>query len=110
MNDCDLCTFEWAIRFSDGTIVSVASGQLKELDKNMDYDDPYVQSWMLGNWLEYLGGRLGQLPECVVEKFDDEDAPPDLSSAEVLVEGRWMPLKIRGDLLIRHRSPSSKKG
>lgn len=88
MSDCETCDFEWAIRLPDGEIVTVASGKLKKVNKRLQYEDQYVPAWTLGDFTEYLGGRLGQLPQCVREKLGL------VEGVEVLVEGRWKPLSI----------------
>ena len=87
---CEECSFAWAVRLPTGEIVEVKSGHLKSLNlETSTYDDPFVKPVSLGYFLEYLGGRLGQLPQCIREVV------PEHEYVDVLIEGRWQRIRIR---------------
>lgn len=89
VDSCDKCTFVWAIRLPDGTITELSAGKLKELNDSSEYKDlPLKGGWLLGAFLELVGGNIGKLMTCALEKF------PDVDYIDVLIEGRWRRLNI----------------
>lgn len=80
---CWNCDYEWCVRLPDGTITTIASGQLKKLNEDMMYEE-LKNPAVFGFFSELVGGNLGKLELCVLEALG-----ADVEEFEVLIEGRW---------------------